>query len=105
MYDWLERAARRRPDTIALDAVGDRAFSYGELLEAARRVATIEAAAGLSPGAIRYLPDVGAAFAVPLHGALLLGATVVPVDERLSTEEQKLRTVRGRACRTRMSRR
>ncbi len=103
MYDWLERAARSRPDTIALDAVGDRTLTYSELLAAARETAAATEPAGVATEppdaagcAVTYLRGVGTNFAVPLHGALLAGATVVPVDHRLSAEEQELRTVGGR---------
>ena len=95
MYDWLERAARRRPDTIALDAVGDRALTYAELIGAAGKAADGMRRAGLGPGTVTHLHGVGARFAVSLHGALQAGAAVVPIDDRLSAEEQRLRTVCG----------
>jgi o-succinylbenzoate---CoA ligase len=95
MYDWIERAARRRPDAIALDAVGDHAVTYSELRTAAQQAAERSRRAGIAPGDVTNLDGVGLGFAVPLHGALLAGVTVAPVDDRLSHHEQELRTVLG----------
>ena len=36
MYDWLERAAQRRPQRVALEFAGERGLTYEELLQAAR---------------------------------------------------------------------
>ncbi len=93
MYDWLERAAQRRPDTIALDAVGDRRLTYRELLAAARQAAQQVRSEGGTAGEPTYLHGAGAGFAVRLHGALSAGVPVVPVDDRLSAQEQRLRWV------------
>ncbi|WP_249020861.1 AMP-binding protein [Conexibacter sp. S30A1] len=98
MYDWLERAAARRPETIALEAVGDRTLTYAQLLTAARRAA----AARKTPSTkqvvaptrgVAHIQTSGARFAVSLHGALLAGVTAVPVDGRLSVTERRLRHV------------
>lgn len=95
MYDWLSRAARRCPDRIALEAVGDQTLTYSQLLQAAERTAARGAAAGIVPGRVTHLHGAGARFAIPLHAALSSSVAVVPVDDRLSEREQSLRTVRG----------
>lgn len=98
MYDWLERAAARRPETIALEAVGDRTLTYAQLLTAARRAA----AAHKTPSTkqvvsqargVAHIQASGARFAIRLHGALLAGVMAVPVDGRLSAAERRLRRV------------
>jgi O-succinylbenzoic acid--CoA ligase len=66
---WLERAAQRRPDHPAINAM-----TYAELFERARAVAS-----ALAPGervAIGGLT--GEEFAVALHGCLLAGAVADP---------------------------
>ena len=75
---WLPRAAARRPDHPAINAL-----TYAELLDRARRVAGGLSAAGVRPGS-----RVGLAIAsreelaVTLHGCLLHGAVAVPMDVR-----------------------
>jgi O-succinylbenzoic acid--CoA ligase len=98
MYDWLERAAARRPEMIALEAVGDRTLSYAQLLAAARRAASARRSRGTQTApaggaGVAYIRGSGARFAVSLHGALLAGLTAVPVDSRLSAPERRLRRV------------
>jgi O-succinylbenzoic acid--CoA ligase len=68
---WLERAAARRPDRIALEVRGS-ALTYAELLRRAR-------AADPSP---RIELPPGADFAVALHACLLHGVPAVPLDPR-----------------------
>lgn len=91
MYDWLERAARRRPEAIALEAAGERTLTYAQLLASAgRSAARRRRQAGGGPA---YIHGAGARFAVSLHGALMAGLTAVPVDGRLSPGERDLRRV------------
>ncbi len=88
---WLERAAARRPDRPAINALG-----YAQLARAARAAALALAARGVGAGdrvAIALPP--GDAFCVTLHGCLLLGAVAVPVDLRLGAPE---RGARARGC-------
>ncbi|HET9094822.1 MAG TPA: AMP-binding protein [Solirubrobacteraceae bacterium] len=94
MYDWLERAVLRAPDTVALDVVGERHLSYRELREvaAAAAVQLRERAAG--QGAVE-LRSAGAGFAAELHGALLAGLPALPIDPRLGPEELALRRLDG----------
>jgi O-succinylbenzoic acid--CoA ligase len=92
MYDWLERAATRRPDAVALDAVGDRLLTYSELRGAAEAAARAISAERGEMGAVE-LRGVGADFATALHGALRAGVAAVPIDPRLTPEELALRRV------------
>jgi O-succinylbenzoic acid--CoA ligase len=75
---WLPRAAAARPDHPAINEL-----TYAELCDRARRAAGALAAAGVRAGdrvglAIERRED----FAVALHGCLLHGAVVVPLDLR-----------------------
>jgi O-succinylbenzoic acid--CoA ligase len=76
---WLARAARERPERRAVNDV-----SYAELHERAHAVA-----AGLPRGArVGLALPPGEAYVVALHGALLAGALVVPIDLRLTEAER-----------------
>ncbi|HTR72627.1 MAG TPA: AMP-binding protein, partial [Solirubrobacteraceae bacterium] len=89
---WLRRAARRRPDAVAIEAPeGNR--SYGELYAAARAGADALAERGVAQRerVALALPP-GLAFAEAFHACLLRGAVAVPVDLRLATAE------RARVC-------
>jgi o-succinylbenzoate---CoA ligase len=82
---WIEAAAARQPDRIAVEGP-ERSLSYGELREAAA------ARAGAVRGprvalAARAVED----FIVELHACLLAGAAVVPIDLRLGEAEQAQR--------------
>lgn len=86
MYDWLERAARRRPDRLALDH-GAGSLTYAELLARTR-----ERFADLHAGERVLLPgDDALDFAVGLHAVLHRGGVAVPLDPRLSQEEREYR--------------
>jgi O-succinylbenzoic acid--CoA ligase len=87
---WLPRAAARRPERAAVNAIG-----YAELEREATRGARRLAARGVRPGdrvGVELPP--GEAFCVALHACLLLGAVVVPIDVRLGAEE-RLAVARG----------
>ncbi|HMJ37394.1 MAG TPA: AMP-binding protein [Baekduia sp.] len=76
---WLARAARARPERAAVGQL-----AYRALYERARRVA------GALPRGARVglaLPP-GEDFVVALHGALLAGALIVPIDLRLTAAER-----------------
>ncbi len=89
---WLHRAARTRPDAIALRAE-DGVLRYGELLAAATAAAQRLSALGVRPGdRVGIALPARRAFAETLHGCLLLGAPAVPVDLRLKPAERRLRT-------------
>lgn len=91
MDSWLERAATLAPEQVAIEC-GPQRLTYRELLAAARAHAAAMAADGVEPNTRWPLAQADPlAFAVALHGALLHGVAVVPIDLRLSLEEQALR--------------
>jgi o-succinylbenzoate---CoA ligase len=91
--DWLEAAAARRPDGVALER-GDEQLTYGSLLSAARLQIPGAASGERVPLAFEDRLD----FALALHGCLLSDAAAVPIDLRLTAAEQTLRAVPGRAA-------
>ncbi len=90
MHDWLDRAAHRRPQHMALEFAGRRGLTYEELAQAARSRASFH---GREQGP-SYLEG-GDGFAIELHAALLAGTPAIPLDPRLSGEERALRVVSG----------
>ena len=81
---WVTRAALRHPSRPAIGAL-----TYGELDEAVSAAARRLSARGVARGddvAIALPP--GEPFCVALHAIHRLGATAVPIDLRLSPEEQ-----------------
>ena len=91
MDSWLTSAAARRPALTALEG-GDGTVTYAQLAERAARAALALQAAGLHPGervALALADPVE--FVVALHACLLLGAPAVPIDLRLTREEQDVR--------------
>jgi O-succinylbenzoic acid--CoA ligase len=86
---WLPRAAATRPDRVALDTrAGSR--TYAQLLQAATAGAQDLAARGVRAGdrvAIALPP--GLDFAQALHACMLVGAVALPIDLRLSAQEQE----------------
>ncbi|HEY0995274.1 MAG TPA: o-succinylbenzoate--CoA ligase [Gemmatimonadaceae bacterium] len=85
--DWLARRARETPDHPALVA-GDRSWSYealdAEVTTFARRLASLGVRAG---DRVASLLHNGPTPAVLVHAALRLGATLVPLNVRLSPAE------------------
>ena len=89
---WLHRAARTRPDLVALRA-DDGALTYSELHEAATLAAQRLSALGVRPGdRVGIALPARRAFVETLHGCLLLGAAAVPVDLRLRAAERRAHT-------------
>jgi O-succinylbenzoic acid--CoA ligase len=90
---WLVRAAAMRPQRMALDGV-----TYEGLLASAQAAAGDLTLRGVRPGerVALALPP-GAEFAAVLHGCFLAGAVAVPIDLRLTREEQSRRS-RGAAA-------
>jgi len=85
---WLTRAARMRPDVVALRAE-DGALTYAELDAAATDAARRLSALGVRPGnRIAIALPARRAFVETLHGCLRLGAIAVPVDLRLKARER-----------------
>jgi O-succinylbenzoic acid--CoA ligase len=88
---WLARAARARPQAIALESAGGT-LSYAELDAAATRAARRLSALGVRSGdRVALALPAGAPFAEALHGCMRLGAVAVPVDLRLTPAEQAAR--------------
>ena len=86
---WLARAARARPEWIALEGP-EGSCSYAELHEDARRGATELRARGVAAGDhVAIVLPPGLAFARALHACLLAGAVAVPVDVRLAPAERE----------------
>jgi O-succinylbenzoic acid--CoA ligase len=91
---WLRRAARSRPDHVALRA-DDGALTYAELDAAATLAAQRLRALGVGPGdRVGIALPALRAFVQTLHGCQRLGAVAVPIDLRLSAAERRLRTER-----------
>ncbi|MEA2155258.1 MAG: o-succinylbenzoate---CoA ligase [Solirubrobacteraceae bacterium] len=89
---WLRRAARSRPDHVALRA-DDGALTYAELDAAATLAARRLRALGVGRGdRVAIALPARRAFVETLHGCLRLGAVAVPIDLRLSPAERRLRT-------------
>jgi O-succinylbenzoic acid--CoA ligase len=92
MEPWLTRAARIRPDGIALKTADGAQTTYADLHAQARAVASVLQAGRVAPGDHVALALPSAELVVALHACLLLGAVAVPIDLRLTGAEQALRT-------------
>jgi len=98
MRNWLERAALVHPERVAIDHDSGAQLTYQVLLERARASAAGQRAGGVIAGELLALRDDDRLeFAVALHGALIHGAVCVPIDVRLSAEEQARRELCGPA--------
>jgi O-succinylbenzoic acid--CoA ligase len=85
---WLARAAASRPEHTALQTPAG-SWTYAQLSSAACSGAAQLAVMGAVPGTrIGIALPGGLHFAQALHACLLLGAVAVPIDLRLSGEEQ-----------------
>jgi o-succinylbenzoate---CoA ligase len=78
---WLPRAAALHPDRTAIEAP-EGSLTYAELLERAEPAVPIAHPPGLD-------------FAIALHGCLLAGEPIIPVDPRLSERERAGPAARG----------
>jgi O-succinylbenzoic acid--CoA ligase len=86
---WLDRAAARGPQRLALDTPAG-GCNYAELLRRSRAVAGELRASGVGPGErVAIALPARLDFAYALHGCLLLGAVAVPIDLRLSSTERE----------------
>jgi long-chain acyl-CoA synthetase len=83
----LERSAARQPDHTAI-RLDDLSISYRQLSSAARRLASLLVASGVSPGdrVGLMMPNVPA-FPIAFYGALTAGAVVVPMNPLLKSRE------------------
>src|SRR5580704_17159029 len=86
MAHWLELAAARHPDRVALQS-GSRELTYAGLLEHAAAEAH-RLTAGV-PVTLELTDPFE--FAVALHACLLAGAPAIPIDPRLSEAERAQR--------------
>ncbi len=82
----------RRPDAVALEAVGDRRLTYAELWDAVEAATARLRDARPGDGSVE-LRGSGGDFATSLHAALRAGVAAVPIDPRLGPEELSLRKV------------
>jgi len=89
MRDWIGEAARARPDHVAVEAPDGR-LTYAELDERADLAARRLAALGVGEGGrvATTLPP-STAFVVLLHAAPRIGAALVPLNTRLTAEQQR----------------
>ncbi len=89
MHDWVTAAAQDRPGHPAVVA-RDGELTYAELDARADSVARQLAALGVDEGGrvATTLPP-SAAFAALLHGAPRIGAALVPLNTRLTAEQQR----------------
>jgi O-succinylbenzoic acid--CoA ligase len=87
--DWVSEAARARPDHPAVEAP-DGTLTYAELDERADVAARQLAALGVGEGGrvATTLPP-STAFAVLLHAAPRIGAALVPLNTRLTADQQR----------------
>ncbi|MDX6741385.1 class I adenylate-forming enzyme family protein [Actinocorallia sp. A-T 12471] len=85
----LERAARRVPHKAAL-VTDDQTVSYAELLDLARRAATVFREAGLRPGdRVAVMTYNTPGFVVAAFGAWFAGGVLVPVNHKLTVPETR----------------
>jgi len=90
VIDWLESAAARRPEAVALER-GSEELTYASLLAQARTRIPDAAPGERVPLASEDRLE----FALALHGCLLSDGAAVPIDLRLSAPEQELRAAPG----------
>jgi o-succinylbenzoate---CoA ligase len=83
---WLQAAAAKHPDRVALEGI-ERSLTYSELLDEAARAAG--ALAGVERVALALPP--GEEFVIGFHACLLAGAAAVPIDLRLGEAERAQR--------------
>ncbi|MGD0609227.1 MAG: AMP-binding protein, partial [Streptosporangiaceae bacterium] len=83
----LDQAAEDHPDRPAL-RMDDLVLTYAQLHQAAGRMSTLLAGAGIEPGdrVGIMMPNVPA-FPIAFYGALAAGAVVVPMNPLLKSRE------------------
>ncbi|HEY1511991.1 MAG TPA: AMP-binding protein [Solirubrobacteraceae bacterium] len=86
MSSWVDAAAAKHPDRIAIEDL-ERSLTYAQLREEA--VERAGALVGASRVAIALPP--GADFVITLHACLLAGVVAVPIDLRLGEAERAQR--------------
>lgn len=89
LADLCLRAAREHADSAAVDD-GDHGLSYADLGRHSRRAAGALMAAGVRPGdrVLISAPN-SSGWVAAAFGVALAGATIVPVNDRLTAEERR----------------
>ncbi len=96
MEAWLERAAGRRPEQVAIESP-EGTLRYEELRVAAGQRAAELARDGVGEGdRVPLRADDPLELALALHACFMLGAAAVPIDRRLTSEEQTVRAAPGK---------
>jgi O-succinylbenzoic acid--CoA ligase len=95
MEPWLVVAARRQGQRVALELPGGAAHTYAELLDRARRTAGALRERGVGAGDRIALALPSAELVPAVHACMLIGATAVPLDLRLTSEERGVRQQRA----------
>ncbi len=91
MEPWLSSARRRTPQQTAL-STAERPLSYAQLYDLAARAGGELRARGVGAGdRVAVALPAGEAFAAAVHGVLLIGAVVVPIDLRLDAAARAAR--------------
>jgi O-succinylbenzoic acid--CoA ligase len=89
---WLDVAARKHPDRLAL-ASADRDLTYAALSAQAIQTCRALQAKGVRDGdRVALEIEDPVEFAVALHACLLIGAPALPIDLRLSASERAARS-------------
>ncbi len=89
MSSWMQMARAKHPDRIAIDGP-ERSLTYAELSEAAMSAANALQRLGTRQRVALALPS-PEEFVIALHGGVLAGISVVPIDLRLSEAEREHR--------------
>ena len=92
MEAWLARAAREAGGRVALSTRDGTRHTYAELYARARAVAGGLRERGIGAGDRVALALPSEELVVALHACLLIGAAALPVDLRLTADEQAART-------------
>jgi O-succinylbenzoic acid--CoA ligase len=100
MAYWVHAAVGRQPDRIAIETP-ERSVTYAELSRAAIAAAAGLNELGVTPGArVAVELPAGIDFLIALHGCMLRGHPVVPIDLRLSAPERAARRAGAEATLT-----
>jgi o-succinylbenzoate---CoA ligase len=92
MEAWLARAAREGGGHVAVSTRDGTQYTYAELFARARAVAGGLRERGIGAGDRVGLALPSEELVVALHACLLIGAAALPVDLRLTADEQAART-------------
>jgi O-succinylbenzoic acid--CoA ligase len=90
MTSWLEIAAARCPQRIALEGP-TRSLTYAELAREAAGLAERLARTGAGGGPVAVELPPGEEFVIALHACMLAGAPIMPIDLRLTPSERERR--------------